>query len=115
VSETTAEIFSDVGIARIFGKPRLLEVVVGDDRDDPSGLSIKPLKEEVGDRWPGDLLIDVPNLSLNKGIKRRHRFWFYIAACIGCGLQIGTSLPSAHIWILIFSSYDKVFSVHLLI
>ena len=33
--------------------------------------------------------LDIPNLSLNKGIKRRSQGWFYCAAALGIGLQIG--------------------------
>ena len=33
--------------------------------------------------------LDIPNLSLNKGIKRRHMGWFYSAALLGFLLQSG--------------------------
>ena len=35
--------------------------------------------------------LDIPNLSLNKGIKRRGQFWFYCTAILGALLQIGES------------------------
>ncbi|KAL1968267.1 hypothetical protein VTN77DRAFT_2102 [Rasamsonia byssochlamydoides] len=111
VSETTAEIFSDGGIARVFGRPKVLEVVAcSDDRDDPAEVSLKPLSEVVkSNKGPDDHLplIDVPNLSLNKGIKRRNRVWFYLAACVGCGLQIGVMIFAALTVFLWPSTFKK--------
>ena len=33
--------------------------------------------------------LDVPSLSLNTGIRGRRQGRFYLAACLGCVLQIG--------------------------
>ncbi|KAE8308763.1 hypothetical protein BDV41DRAFT_567916 [Aspergillus transmontanensis] len=97
VSETTAELFNNGGISRVFGRPRLLEVVVWKDKD--------PVTKE--DCWKTGTLrdallqgawtakdaglkllekdyplpeLEIPNLSLNKGIARRSQGWFYCAA-----------------------------------
>ncbi|KAF5859692.1 hypothetical protein ETB97_002533 [Aspergillus alliaceus] len=85
VSETTAELFNNGGISRVFGRPRLLEVVAWKDKD--------PVSKE--DSWKTGTLrdalqqgawtardgtwnfhekdyslpeLDIPNLSLNKGV-----------------------------------------------
>ncbi|KAK6838724.1 hypothetical protein RU639_000093 [Aspergillus parasiticus] len=112
VSETTAELFNNGGISRVFGRPRLLEVVVWKDKD--------PVTKE--DCWKTGTLrdallqgawtakdaglkllekdyplpeLEIPNLSLNKGIARRNQGWFYCAAVVGLVLQIGVLAYSA--------------------
>ncbi|KAE8357791.1 hypothetical protein BDV27DRAFT_151028 [Aspergillus caelatus] len=112
VSETTAELFNNGGISRVFGRPRLLEVVVWKDKD--------PVTKE--DCWKTGTLrdallqgswtandaglklfdkdyplpeLEIPNLSLNKGIARRSQGWFYCAAVVGFVLQIGVLAYSA--------------------
>ncbi|QRD88441.1 hypothetical protein F9C07_1424 [Aspergillus flavus] len=111
VSETTAELFNNGGISRVFGRPRLLEVVVWKDKD--------PVTKE--DCWKTGILRDallqgawttkdeelkllekdyplpelrIPNLSLNKGIARRSQGWFYCAVAVGLVLQIERRRPS---------------------
>ena len=49
-----------------------------------SALSLEDLKAVVNTPE-----LDVPNLSLNKGIKCRGQFWFYCVAIIGVLLQLG--------------------------
>lgn len=94
VSNSTAEIFSNSGVARITGKPKILEVLVNEDPKTDENVSIQRVSEGVGKNWPSDLdddKIDIgPNLSLNKGIRRRAPFWFYLSAAFGVGLQGGT-------------------------
>lgn len=103
VSETTAEMFNDGGISRVFGRPEILEVVTWEEDGgpkDPDQPSVACLQDAVKKgMWDfknmPDLIeedpleLDIPNLSLNKGIKRRSKLWFYTAAVIGCILQIG--------------------------
>ncbi|GAB1213737.1 hypothetical protein ATERTT37_002887 [Aspergillus terreus] len=105
VSETTGELFNDTGISRIFGRPRILEVVVWeehDGQDSQSRWKIGTLRDALqhGAWVPGSgswILdekgylpeLDIPNLSLNKGIKRRSQLWFYTAAALGLVLQVG--------------------------
>lgn len=86
VSESTAEIFSDAGVSRITGKPKILEVVVDQGVSPPSlrALLLSADREDAN-----DMADDLPNLSLNKGIKRRDRFWFILAAWAGVLLQTG--------------------------
>lgn len=105
VSETTAEVFNDGGISRVIGKPRILEVVVWDEE----GTATKEGSRKIGtlrdalqqDAWvvrDGEkfqdekgypLELDIPNLSLNKGIERRNQGWFYCAALLGFVMQTG--------------------------
>ncbi|KKK19180.1 hypothetical protein ARAM_003200 [Aspergillus rambellii] len=105
VSETTAELFNDGGISRVLGRPRILEVVVWEEPD-PSGQGVCRRMGTLRDallenawvvrkgQWILDekgLLpeLDIPNLSLNKGIKQRGPAWFYSAALLGVVLQTG--------------------------
>ncbi|KAJ9263074.1 hypothetical protein DTO195F2_3052 [Paecilomyces variotii] len=101
VSETTAELFNDGGISRIFGRPKVLEVVAWEDdlSTNHGKTQITTLrgavkmgiwKEHLADGSSEDPFeFDIPNLSLNMGIKRRSQFWFYTAALVGSILQLG--------------------------
>ena len=101
VSESTSELFNDGGITRVFGRPKIVEIVVWEDGDRKLGEKKKKvgtLKEALVEKtWtcrgklsPSQLPeLDIPNLSLNKGIKRRDQFWFYCAAVLGTALQLG--------------------------
>ncbi|KAJ6157740.1 hypothetical protein N7470_005332 [Penicillium chermesinum] len=107
VSGSTAELFNDGGISRVFGRPKILEIVAVEEKDSATGESsveLQTLRGVLGsDAWkikgssqnthPDDLLegpeLDTPNLSLNKGIRRRDQFWFYCVAVVGAILQIG--------------------------
>ncbi|KAL3482496.1 hypothetical protein BJX99DRAFT_3818 [Aspergillus californicus] len=113
VSDGTAECFNNGGISRVFGRPRILELVVWETDPDPLGqkssYKIGSLRDALNEgAWSidrvnsqdekGALLmpeLDIPNLSLNKGIKRRGRGWFYLAALLGIVLQGGTFVYSA--------------------
>lgn len=97
--------FNDGGIARVIGRPRILEVVVWDEE----GTENKEGSRKIGtlrdalqqDAWivrdgakfqdekGYPLELDIPNLSLNKGIARRSQGWFYCAAVLGFALQAG--------------------------
>ncbi|KAH8694013.1 putative ankyrin repeat-containing protein [Talaromyces proteolyticus] len=91
VSDSTAEIFSDSGVSRITGNPKILEVVIDENPKNDGMLDIKKVREIAKSNSPSDLEDDIrpPNLSLNKGIRRRTQFWFYLAAIFGVGLQAG--------------------------
>ncbi|KAJ5970701.1 uncharacterized protein N7479_000619 [Penicillium vulpinum] len=102
VSESTAELFNDGGITRVFGRPKIVEIVAWENVEHNTGekaTKIGTLKDALEEKaWscnskvsPSDLPeLDIPNLSLNKGIKRRDQFWFYCAAILGGVLQTGT-------------------------
>jgi hypothetical protein len=101
VSESTAELFNDGGITRVFGRPKIMVIIAWEEKDNDTGkMSTKigtlkeALKEEAWsceDKTPSSELpeLDIPNLSLNKGIKRRGQGWFNCAAVFGSILQIG--------------------------
>ncbi|KAL4948624.1 hypothetical protein BDW69DRAFT_176101 [Aspergillus filifer] len=106
VSEGTAELFNDGGISRVIGRPRILEVVVWEENGtyklDTLRGALKAnawttndmeLQSEKG--MSGMPELDIPNLSLNKGIKRRGIGWFWAAAAIGVLLQGGTVVYAA--------------------
>ncbi|KAL4879592.1 hypothetical protein BJY04DRAFT_193206 [Aspergillus karnatakaensis] len=118
VSEGTAELFNDGGISRVFGRPRLLEIVVWEE----NGLRrFGTLREALRENaWVVDGAeqvhhdekgiyalseLDIPNLSLNKGIERRGRGWFYAAAFLGTLLQGGTVVYAG----LTFFWYSRIF------
>ena len=105
VSESTAEVFNDRGISRVFGRPKVLEIVVWDNEDVKNGersVEFGTLLDAVTkgawsvrgsghspEDWCRMAEVNIPNLSLNKGIKRRRMIWFYCAAILGSALQIG--------------------------
>jgi hypothetical protein len=105
VSEGTAELFNDGGVSRVSGRPRILEVVLWEEQ---GSYELGTLRDALKARaWYADdegvqaekeLLhlpeLDIPNLSLNKGIDRRGPWWFYAAALFGIILQGGR----AHTW-----------------
>ncbi|KAJ6111771.1 hypothetical protein N7523_007832 [Penicillium sp. IBT 18751x] len=122
VSESTAELFNDGGISRVFGRPRVLEIVAWENEDPQSGKksvefgtlldaitkgvwSIKGSGHSLED-WCQMAEVHIPNLSLNKGIKRRKKIWFYCAAVIGSALQIGV-IVYAIITVFIFPTNFK--------
>lgn len=101
VSESTAELFNDGGITRVFGRPQIVEIVAWEHEDSRTGeksRKIGTLKDALDEKaWackgktPSSELpeMDIPNLSLNKGIKRRDPIWFHCAAVLGAILQTG--------------------------
>lgn len=90
VSDSTAEIFTESGVARITGSPRILEFVADESQAQSGIVNVRKLSEVAGKNWT-DLEKDakLPNLSLNKGIRRRAPFWFHLAATFGVFLQLG--------------------------
>jgi ankyrin repeat protein len=116
VSETTAELFNNGGISRVFGRPRLLEVAVWQGKDPISkegyreiGTLRHALQQKAWIAKDGDRMLNekedfllpelgIPNLSLNKGIARRSQGWFYCAAALGLVLQIGMFLSNIRPW-----------------
>jgi hypothetical protein len=114
-SDSVGEVWNDGGIARVFGRPRILEVVKweaegneyyeGMDRCDKFGSAGIELLEQAVRRgvWKrtrtrkstendpeAELqILHSPNLSLNIGIKRPDPWYFHTAAFIGAVLQIG--------------------------
>ncbi|KAJ5711661.1 hypothetical protein N7488_005817 [Penicillium malachiteum] len=114
VSESTAELFNDGGISRVFGRPRIVEIVAWENEDKESGeksIEIGTLRDALATgAWsckgsgvdledikdPNYMPeMDIPNLSLNKGIKQKDTFWFYAAAILGALLQIGALVYAA--------------------
>lgn len=99
VSQSTSELFNDGGITRVFGRPKILELVVWEDVYNKETVPrVDTLKGALLEKaWscnreisPFQLSeLNIPNLSLNTGIKRRGQFWFHCAAVIGGVLQIG--------------------------
>ncbi|KAJ6009274.1 hypothetical protein N7522_004290 [Penicillium canescens] len=118
ISESTAELFNEGGITRVFGRPQIVEIVAWEDIDPKNGeksVKIGTLREALregawtcrGEGLPDALSeLDIPNLSLNKGIKRRDQFWFYFAAILGVALQIAT-IGFAVITVFIFPQTFK--------
>ncbi|KAI9376296.1 hypothetical protein BJX61DRAFT_538994 [Aspergillus egyptiacus] len=111
VSDGTAELFHNGGISRVPGRPRILEVVVWEGEPDPCGqkktYKLGTLRDALRDgAWSmeggaqdeKDFFSlpesDIPNLSLNKGIKKRGLGWFCLAALVGIALQGGTLVYS---------------------
>ncbi|XRM37598.1 hypothetical protein ABZX51_001062 [Aspergillus tubingensis] len=111
VSETTAEMFNNGGISRVFGRPRLLEVIAWEETDPQTkersyriGTLRDALREGAWLAGKGSWILDekeylpeldIPNLSLNKGIEKSSQGWFYAAAVLGLGLQVGVIVYAA--------------------
>ncbi|KAF3936557.1 hypothetical protein ABW19_dt0202897 [Dactylella cylindrospora] len=109
-SQTTAELWNDGGIARVFGAPKILEIVVVEpqdgkcmrihrfaetnkDKEDDKGrlpwsLSSKP--NSLSGYHDEKNIAHNPNLSLNIGIVRPPKWVLYGAAGIGVALQTGS-------------------------
>ncbi|KAK6506587.1 hypothetical protein TWF481_005045 [Arthrobotrys musiformis] len=119
-SETTAEIYNEGGVARVFGEPQILEiVVVNPDANDSSKGSDGPRVTMLWDAiFRGinkaayhqtsstgvPLEVDEmkrvsryhrPNLSLNAGILRFPKPVTYLAAAVGIALQSGVLIFAA--------------------
>lgn len=113
VSETTAEMFNNGGISRVFGRPRLLEIIAWEETDPQTkersyriGTLRDALREGAWLAGKGSWILDekeylpeldIPNLSLNKGIEKSSQGWFYAAAVLGLGLQVG-ELTLVRLW-----------------
>ncbi|EED12369.1 ankyrin repeat-containing protein, putative [Talaromyces stipitatus ATCC 10500] len=96
VSDSTAEIFTESGVARITGNPKILEIVADESKVQSGIVTIRKVSEVAGKDWT-DLEKDVklPNLSLNKGIRRRAPIWFHLAAIFGVVLQLSVIIYAA--------------------
>lgn len=104
-SETTSELWNEGGIARVFGKPQILEIVLyhapDENFNEDPNAGILTLKEAMKKNfWTQDGLISdpeyaksdgfhSPNLSLNIGIKRSSKPILIGAALFGILLQTG--------------------------
>ncbi|KAK6517030.1 hypothetical protein TWF506_006908 [Arthrobotrys conoides] len=113
-SETTAELFNEGGIARVFGEPRILEIMVKARDDSPGALTVGLFSDVRGPFWKEvgissrALLLRLrggfghtdlekrlksryhrPNLSLNVGITQLPKLVTYSAAVVGVVLQSG--------------------------
>ncbi|RVD80466.1 uncharacterized protein DFL_008363 [Arthrobotrys flagrans] len=113
-SETTAELFNEGGIARVFGEPLILEVMVKGRDDSPGALTVGLFSDVRGPFWKEvgissrDLLLRLrggvghmglekklksryhrPNLSLNVVITQLPKLVTYSAAVVGVILQSG--------------------------
>ncbi|KAJ5396665.1 hypothetical protein N7509_004778 [Penicillium cosmopolitanum] len=128
VSQSTAELFNDGGISRVFGRPRIVEIVSwdGENKDPKTGkgsVEFGTLRDAIRKgAWSAkgsglasedldDLTrlpeLDIPNLSLNKGIKRRHPRWFKCAAILGAIMQIGVIIYAAITVFLFPGDFEK--------
>ncbi|KAF8847912.1 hypothetical protein BDZ45DRAFT_606723, partial [Acephala macrosclerotiorum] len=103
-SDGVGNVWNDGGIARVLGRPGVLEVVrfeveeneyyEGKDRCDKfssAGIDLLEQAKEVrGNDLEAELqILHSPNLSLNIGIKRPNPWYFHTAVFIGAVLQIG--------------------------
>ncbi|KAJ5594141.1 uncharacterized protein N7459_000349 [Penicillium hispanicum] len=126
VSESTGELFNEGGISRVFGRPKILELVTWENKEagpDEESIEIGTLFNAVRhdgwsakrptlsepDSWDDRIKPDlaIPNLSLNKGIKRRGHLWFHCAAILGVLLQVGVVIYAA-ITVFIFPQSFQV-------
>ncbi|KAJ5377374.1 uncharacterized protein N7496_004783 [Penicillium cataractarum] len=126
VSESTAELFNEGGISRVFGRPKIVEIVMWEEENSQDGeksIEIGTLRDALKKRawsaqgsglsdedWSDPTYLpefDIPNLSLNKGIKRRDQFWFHCAAILGALLQLGVLSYAALTVFLFPGSFKK--------
>ncbi|KAL4779383.1 hypothetical protein BJX76DRAFT_340953 [Aspergillus varians] len=116
VSEGTAELFNNGGISRVSGRPRILELIVWEEQGSHKLGTLRDALETRAWVTDGEEIqsekglfsrpeLDIPNLSLNKGIKPRGREWFYLATFIGVALQGGTFIYAA----MTVFWYSKIF------
>lgn len=106
-SRDVCELYTSGGIARVFGRPKILEVVHDPSKgQDPTTAGIHTFKDysslgEENSEWTEkrtakeNSFAEHPNLSLNIGIKKRDRLWFYFAAALGLVLQGGVPIFAA--------------------
>ncbi|PTB51180.1 hypothetical protein M431DRAFT_498437 [Trichoderma harzianum CBS 226.95] len=108
-SRDVCELYNNGGIARVFGRPKILEVVYDPEHnfaDEKAGIyTFQEFIEKNPNKWtriqppeyPGnnEIMSDSfaenfsPNLSLNVGIKRKPPAVFWATALLGLVLQIG--------------------------
>jgi hypothetical protein len=116
-SRTTVELWNDNSISRVFGDAEILEVLVTEPEEvgglpriefladgmevvkKSSGLLPKFVSPSDREAQSHDLVniffVSNPNISLNKGIKRRAGGWYAAAASLGMVLTIGEYF---HLW-----------------
>lgn len=105
-SRDVCELYNNGGIARVFGRPKILEVVYDPSKSTEETAGIYPCPEFVKrrpDEWTrhdesaldmpvaDETVADIfaPNLSLNIGIKRQSTIVSWVVAVSGTLLQIG--------------------------
>ncbi|KAL7942901.1 ankyrin repeat-containing domain protein [Trichoderma barbatum] len=99
-SRDVCELYNNGGIARVFGRPKILEIVYDPDHkfaDEKAGIyTFREFVEKYPNKWKGpqnggNPITDgfAPNLSLNVGIKRQSPTVFWAVAIIGMLLQTG--------------------------
>ncbi|KAL6810058.1 ankyrin repeat-containing domain protein [Trichoderma sp. SZMC 28015] len=114
-SRDVCELYNNGGIARVFGRPKILEVVYDPEHnfaDEKAGIyTFQEFIEKSPKKWtriqppesPGtnETISDAfaqnfsPNLSLNVGIKRKPPAIFWAVATIGMVLQVGVFIFAA--------------------
>lgn len=107
-SRDVCELYTTGGIARIFGRPKILEVVNDPSKDlEPETAGIYTFEkyseldgqtewtETRNGRKLEQSFAEHPNLSLNIGIKKQPRPLFYLAATMGLLLQGGVLVFAA--------------------
>lgn len=117
-SETTAEMWNDGSISRVFGRPKILEIIVNENVEEyqlpiieflyegmevsratrsphvwSKSLGVEEVHNNSSDTEQLDHIFrsSNANLSLNKGIKRLADHWFFAAAMLGFMLVLGIS------------------------
>ncbi|KKO99702.1 hypothetical protein THAR02_08180 [Trichoderma harzianum] len=86
-SRDVCELYNNGGIARVFGRPKILEVVYDPDHNFADEKAESPdNKEPITDAFAQN---SSPNLSLNVGIKRKPPAVFWAIALLGIVLQTG--------------------------
>ncbi|UKZ70436.1 uncharacterized protein TrAtP1_011416 [Trichoderma atroviride] len=105
-SRDVCELYNNGGIARVFGRPKILEVVYDPSKSTEETAGIYPCREFVKtrpDEWTrhdesaldmpiaDETVADIfaPNLSLNIGIKRQSTVVSWVVAVSGTLLQVG--------------------------
>ncbi|KAJ4297914.1 hypothetical protein N0V90_005813 [Kalmusia sp. IMI 367209] len=137
-SETVGELYNEGGVARVFGRPQILEVCCreatddvaysGEDKDGNFNYTanIELFSETENASWrivkrskmDGDVeerLVRAhlpPNLSLNIGVRRLHRRWYITTATFAVVIQTGTVLLCFGVFLcarIIEQSTDEVY------
>ncbi|KAF2635293.1 hypothetical protein P280DRAFT_435040 [Massarina eburnea CBS 473.64] len=120
-SQDVCELFTQGGIARVLGRPRILELVSSplppeqqsQKQGDSAGLHLSSayFHDPDENEWKKDgegTLAPSPNLSLNVGIKRPPTWIFYAVACIGAVLQTGVlAFAGVCVWMLHWSLIES--------
>ncbi|KAI8624863.1 hypothetical protein F5Y19DRAFT_467519 [Xylariaceae sp. FL1651] len=106
-SRDVCELFHKGGITRVFGKPKILELILirdALDENDGEHMNVYLFREHLrsppkNGEWV-EPMFQNPNLSINIGIKKLPQWMFYAVAILGFVLQTGTMVMAAVIcWI----------------